>query len=261
MARLEDHIVQNHMGSVVHVKPGLLRAVLIRAGLWGLGLAVRVIATDGYLGSMRTIHFAHWALVSNGGRLVFFSNFDGSWESYLDDFIEKAHAGLTLAWGNCVGFPGAQYLVFEGATPRPQVQGVGAALDGAEPVLVQRLRGSHRQPDRAAGAGRRRPARADAFRRGGRRMDVVPVAGQDSASSTSWRLAPALAPDVQGLVVSPFDHLPFAEALFLHLPEKAGGTWLDALRAVAPVDRRDRPPREIRRPRLHLLRIAADGVA
>jgi hypothetical protein len=65
---------------------------------------------------MRTIHFAHLALVNNGNRLVFFSNFDGSWESYLDDFIEKAHGGLTLAWCNGVGFPPARFLIFDGAS-------------------------------------------------------------------------------------------------------------------------------------------------
>jgi len=116
MAQREDRVVQNHMGSVVHIKPGLLRAVLIRAGLRAVGLAVRVFATDGYLGSMRTIHFAHWAIVNNGSRLMFFSNFDGSWESYLDDFIEKAHSGLTLAWCNGVGFPAARFLIFDGAS-------------------------------------------------------------------------------------------------------------------------------------------------
>ncbi len=112
----EDHIVQNHMGSLVLVKPGALRAVLIRIGLVGLGLLLRVTARDGYLGDMRTIHFAHWALVSNESRLLFLSNFDGSWESYLDDFIEKAHSGLTLAWANGVGFPPARFLLLEGAT-------------------------------------------------------------------------------------------------------------------------------------------------
>ena len=106
----------DHMASVVIIKPGRLRAFLIRFGLKALGSVVRVIATDGYLGSMRTIHFAHWAIVDGGTRLLFFSNFDGSWESYLDDFIEKAHAGLTLAWGNCTGFPPAEYLTLKGAT-------------------------------------------------------------------------------------------------------------------------------------------------
>ncbi|MBD0272068.1 MAG: hypothetical protein ICV73_09065, partial [Acetobacteraceae bacterium] len=118
MSAREDRVLQNHMGSVVPVKPGALRAALIRGGLWGLGLLLRVLpeARRGYLSSMRTIHFAHWALVGNGGRLMFFSNFDGTWESYLDDFIEKAHGGLTLAWCNCVGFPPARFLWFEGAT-------------------------------------------------------------------------------------------------------------------------------------------------
>ena len=64
---------------------------------------------------MRTIHFAHWAFVSNGSRLMFFSNFDHNWESYLDDFI-KAHGGLTLAWGSCVGFPPTRFLVLDGAS-------------------------------------------------------------------------------------------------------------------------------------------------
>ncbi|WP_026608149.1 hypothetical protein [Methylocapsa acidiphila] len=65
---------------------------------------------------MRTIHFAHWAMVNNKSRLMFFSNFDQTWESYLDDFIEKAHVGLTLAWSCGVGFPSARFLLFEGAS-------------------------------------------------------------------------------------------------------------------------------------------------
>jgi len=113
---LEDQIAQNHMGSVVLIKPGILRSTLLHVGLWGLGLFLRATQTSGYLGSMRTIHFAHWAILSNGGRLAFFSNFDSSWESYLDDFIEKAHVGLTLAWTNGIGFPATRFLIFDGAT-------------------------------------------------------------------------------------------------------------------------------------------------
>ncbi len=47
---------------------------------------------------------------------MFFSNFDHSWGSYLDDFIEKAHGGLTLAWGTGVGFPPTRFLVLDGAS-------------------------------------------------------------------------------------------------------------------------------------------------
>jgi hypothetical protein len=114
-AAQEDQIVQNHLASMVLVKPGMLRGFLITNALRLLHFVVPIIAWDGYLGSMRTIHFAHWTLVGNSGRLLFLSNFDGSWQSYLDDFVDKAARGLTLAWGNCVGFPPTKDLVLEGA--------------------------------------------------------------------------------------------------------------------------------------------------
>ena len=116
MAQREDWIPQNHMGSIVLLRPGLLRGVLVRVGHLGLHLGLRLLVRNGYLGSMRTIHFAHWAFVGNGGRLMFHSNFDQSWESYLDDFIEKAHEGLTLAWGSGVGFPPTRLLIQDGAS-------------------------------------------------------------------------------------------------------------------------------------------------
>jgi hypothetical protein len=130
----EDNIVQNHIASMVLVKPGALRAILLRLGLGALGRAVPVLFADGYLGSMRTIHFAHWSLVGNGSRLLFLSNFDGSWQSYLDDFVDKAHAGLTLAWSNCVGFPRTRLLVQDGATRGRQFK-AWARLSQTESLL------------------------------------------------------------------------------------------------------------------------------
>jgi len=118
MQRREDWVSQNHMMSIVHIRPGVLRTIIARAGHLGLGLILRgrTGEKNGYLGSMRTVHFAHWAFLNNGSRLLFFSNFDQSWGSYLDDFIEKAHGGLTLAWGCGVGFPPTRFLVLEGAS-------------------------------------------------------------------------------------------------------------------------------------------------
>lgn len=115
-AAQEDQIVQNHLASMVLVKPGVLRGAVIRVALRLLKQFVPLVAASGYLSSMRTIHFAHWTLVGNTGRLMFLSNFDGTWQSYLDDFIDKAHRGLTLAWGNCVGFPRTTDLINDGAT-------------------------------------------------------------------------------------------------------------------------------------------------
>jgi hypothetical protein len=108
------HIVQNHMASITTVKPGAFR----RRTLWGVLWLVNFIARTadkGKLSGIPSIHFAHWSMIDKGRRLFFVSNFDGSWENYLDDFIDKASTGLTAVWTNTVGFPKTSWLVREGA--------------------------------------------------------------------------------------------------------------------------------------------------
>jgi len=112
----------DHMASVVLLKPGLFWALILRLGFTIVDIFVQITGKGGYLGLvpanfiMRTIHFAHWAYVDRGQRLMFLSNFDGSWENYLDDFIDKEHSGLTLAWSCGLGFPPARYLQLDGAS-------------------------------------------------------------------------------------------------------------------------------------------------
>lgn len=108
------HIVQNHMASITTVKPSAFRRVTLRAVLWLVNLIART-ADKGELSGIPSIHFAHWSLIDNGRRLFFVSNFDGSWENYLDDFIDKASPGLTAIWSNTLGFPKTRWLVKDGA--------------------------------------------------------------------------------------------------------------------------------------------------
>ncbi len=46
---------------------------------------------------------------------AFLSNYDGSWESYLEDFIARLHAGLSAIWSNTRDFPTTINLVEKGA--------------------------------------------------------------------------------------------------------------------------------------------------
>ena len=222
MARREDWIPQNHMGSVVLVKPGVLRMALFRAGHLGLGLVLRVVATDGYLGSMRTVHFAHWAFVNNGSRLMFFSNFDHSWESYLDDFIEKAHGGLTLAWGSGVGFPPTRFLVLDGAShgrkfkawARHSMAVSRFWFSAYRDFTVDQIERNARIADglrKATLSDRRPPHGRGICDRPNPQPACRPVAGQRS----SWKLKPPHDAQTQGIVVSGFSDLPAAKALFL----------------------------------------------
>jgi hypothetical protein len=126
----EDHThnVQNHMASITIVKPGWLRRLTLWLVLWAVNLLARARSTHGELSGIPSIHFAHWSMIDGGRRLLFLSNFDGSWENYLDDFIDKAHEGLTAVWGNTVGFPRASFLINGGATDGPRFKAV--ARDG-----------------------------------------------------------------------------------------------------------------------------------
>ena len=63
---------------------------------------------DSPIKKINTIHYARWVIIDDGKRLLFTSNFDGTWEQYLADFVEKAPEGLDAIWSNCVGYPGAR---------------------------------------------------------------------------------------------------------------------------------------------------------
>jgi hypothetical protein len=118
------HSVQNHMASITVVKPGWLRRTTLRTVLFVINLLARAKAVHGELSGIPSIHFAHWSVIDNGRRLLFLSNFDGSWENYLDDFIDKASAGLTAIWSNTLNFPRTRYLFGGGARDGPRFKAV-----------------------------------------------------------------------------------------------------------------------------------------
>ena len=112
----EDLQVQNQLTHVVALKPGPLRAVSTRVVLGVIDFLAHELFTRGNLGGITSIHFARWVLIDEGRRLLFFSNYDGSWESYLGDFIDRASLGLTSVWSNTAEFPKSVFLAFKGAT-------------------------------------------------------------------------------------------------------------------------------------------------
>lgn len=112
----ENFGAQNHMVSVTETKPGFVRQFTIRLIFWAIAQFVTRVYKPGFLSDIGTIHFARWITVPGTRDFVFFSNFGGSWESYLEDFITRAHFGLTGVWSNSVGFPRTRNLVQDGAT-------------------------------------------------------------------------------------------------------------------------------------------------
>lgn len=110
-----DGFAQNHFMAVTELKSGWFRKFTLALSLWGIKHLVTNLFRPGFVLNMGTIHYARWFRLPGRDKLIFLSNYDGSWESYLEDFIMKAHQGQTAAWCNGVGFPRTRFLINGGA--------------------------------------------------------------------------------------------------------------------------------------------------
>ena len=115
LGEIEDHLAQNQFSAIGFVKPGRFRALTIAIVLTAIDLAARHVFTRADLAGVKTIHFARWTLLDGGRRAIFTSNYDGSLESYMDDFIDKVAFGLNASFSNGLGYPRTRFLFFEGA--------------------------------------------------------------------------------------------------------------------------------------------------
>lgn len=118
---VEDRQLQNHLTSVIEIKPGFFRLMTLQVVLYAISLVAKLLATKGDLSGIVTIHFARWVILPDKKRLLFMSNYDGSWENYLGEFIDHASQGLTAVWTNTQlgkdrGFPDTQWLFVKGGS-------------------------------------------------------------------------------------------------------------------------------------------------
>lgn len=123
LAIREDHVVQNQFSAVGNIKPGLFRHTTVMVLLWAVNFATRHVFNNGNLAGIKalnldgvdTIHFARWIVINEGRRVLFLSNYDGSLESYMDDFINKVAWGLNAVFSNGVEYPKTRWLILDGA--------------------------------------------------------------------------------------------------------------------------------------------------
>ena len=114
LALAEDREVTNQFNAMASRKPGTVRLLTLMGVLATVDYAARHIVRPGRLGRIRSIHFARWVLLDGMERGVFFSNYDGTVESYMDDFINKAGFGLNAIFCNAIGYPRTNWLVRDG---------------------------------------------------------------------------------------------------------------------------------------------------
>jgi hypothetical protein len=114
LSALEDHDVSNQFTAMGSLKPGLVRLLTAIVVLIGIDYGSRHLYTRGGLARVRSIHFARWVFLDNRQRIVFFSNYDGSHESYMDDFVNKVGFGLNVVFSNGIGYPRTNWLILDG---------------------------------------------------------------------------------------------------------------------------------------------------
>jgi deferrochelatase/peroxidase EfeB len=111
----ENFGAQNHMAATSTLKSGWFRRMTLRLGLWVASQLAAHFSAPSFLGTTGVIHFARWIVLPGTNKLLFRSNFDGTWERYLEDFIEIAYQGVNGIWSNTVGFPRTRNLFVGGA--------------------------------------------------------------------------------------------------------------------------------------------------
>jgi len=114
LAALEDHDVTNQYTALGSVKPNWFRYALFPVILWVIDYFARHVYHRGHLGRVRNIHFARWVFLDGKKRLIFTSNYDGSHEAYMDDFINKADWALNLSFNCGVGYPRTRWILKDG---------------------------------------------------------------------------------------------------------------------------------------------------
>jgi hypothetical protein len=99
----EDVVTQNQLTLVTVVRPG--QAARVKAVMAGIDSYARRLAPPGSLIGISTIHFVRWLLIDDDRRLMMVSDYDGSWENYIDEFAEMILSGLDAIWGTALGYP------------------------------------------------------------------------------------------------------------------------------------------------------------
>ena len=137
LAANEDHGLQNPLTHVVPLRAGgeARKRVLALSHAYIARMALRHFNDIGELGGIPSIHFAKWALIDGGERLLFLSNYDGSWESYLGDFIDKADIGLNLAWACTLGYPKTFLLALGGARDEERFKAWSRSCQQPTPIF------------------------------------------------------------------------------------------------------------------------------
>lgn len=110
----EDFGVQNAFTSLAPIRPGRFWQLTSRLTEVIGDYFARHVFTAGSLSGLTTVHFARFMRVDDG-QVLFTSYYDGSLESYNNDFVDQVAWVLNTVFGQQAGFPRTRWMVGDGA--------------------------------------------------------------------------------------------------------------------------------------------------
>ena len=106
----EDQIAKNTVTLVFPTKPSWVRRLLINEVLRQAEQGCRHLWTNGRLIQIRTIHYARILLTPSRRTMLFISDYDGSLDRYLDDFLGVGKRAVVPISSNVHGCPPTKWL-------------------------------------------------------------------------------------------------------------------------------------------------------
>lgn len=103
--QLDTVVVQNQMTTYTTIRPE--RLTELRLALHATQILCDLGWPPGEFADVGTLHSFDWVIVDGGKHMLFLSNFDGSWQNYIGDFVDKLVWGLDALYKHTYDYPPA----------------------------------------------------------------------------------------------------------------------------------------------------------
>lgn len=115
----EDRVPRNELTVWFPVKKSWIGRVLLRVILFGSECGVRHFWTDGRLAGAQNIHYARLAQIDGGRAMVFMSDYEGSFDLYIDHFVGIGghHRAVVPISSRLEGCPKTRWLYLQEKPP------------------------------------------------------------------------------------------------------------------------------------------------
>ena len=106
----ENERLMNELTMCLPVRGSWIRRWMLHRVLVGAQQGSNHLWDQGLLEGIGTIHFARFLHTNGRSRMMFLSDYDGSWDRYLTDFLTLGDRAVVPIWGSCRGCPKTRWM-------------------------------------------------------------------------------------------------------------------------------------------------------